>query len=176
MYYHDTVSKVIYVKSFSKILLPGLRIGAVVLPNQLITSFGKNKQWADLGTSVLSQGALEIYIKSGMFKAHQKNIKKIYAQKMALLHKNTMSIDIPGIQWHIPETGFFACLEITKNINSIRLIKNLNERNILINHVNENYLMNFYNNKLFKISISKASFDNINDGISVIVDEILKAK
>lgn len=176
MYYDDTASRVIYIKSFSKILLPGLRIGAVVLPNILVNNFEKNKKWADLGTTVLSQGALEIYIKSGMFQAHRKKIKKIYAQKMELLHSIAISAYIPDIQWHIPDTGFFACVEFLRNINSVSIIKNLNERNILINHVNENYLMDYCNNKLLKISISKASFDNINCGIPVILDEISKTR
>jgi len=176
MYYEDTAERVIYMKSFSKILLPGLRIGAIVVPTILANSFEKNKQWADLGTTVLSQGALEIYIKSGMFKAHRKKIKKIYTQKMELLNRIAISAHIPDIQWHIPPTGFFACVEFLSEIDSGSIIKNLKERNILINHIKENYFTDDYNNKLLKISLSKANFDQINYGIRALLDEILKAR
>lgn len=82
MYYGDVSSRVAYIKSFSKILLPGLRIAAVVLPKILRNTFVEHKKWMDLSTSVLSQGALEIYIKSGMFNANKKNIRKIYNERM----------------------------------------------------------------------------------------------
>ncbi len=66
MRYYDVSSRVVYIKSFSKILLPGLRIAAVVLPKVLMNTFEEHKRWMDLNTSVLSQGALKIYIKSGI--------------------------------------------------------------------------------------------------------------
>lgn len=41
---YDTEGRVIYLKSYSKILFPGLRIGVAVLPLPLIQSFGAYKK------------------------------------------------------------------------------------------------------------------------------------
>ena len=39
MFSYDTSSKVIYLKSYSKILMPGLRVAALILPKLLINTF-----------------------------------------------------------------------------------------------------------------------------------------
>ncbi|EEL62120.1 hypothetical protein [Bacillus cereus] len=47
--------------------MPGLRIATIVLPETMINSFVSYKFSTDFNTSALSQGALEIYLKSDMF-------------------------------------------------------------------------------------------------------------
>ena len=73
IYSYDQAGKVIYLKSFSKIIFPGLRTGAVVLPEELIGPFSEHKRLIDIDSSMLSQAALEIYLKSGMFERHRKD-------------------------------------------------------------------------------------------------------
>ncbi|NMM63700.1 PLP-dependent aminotransferase family protein [Clostridium sp. P21] len=177
MYYDDVSSRVIYLKSFSKILLPGLRIAAVVLPKILTNVFREYKKWSDLSTSVLSQGALEIYIKSGMFKAHVKKIKKTYSERMGLLKKELSRIYIPYLKCHVSDTGFFACIELMENINASSIIKKLNySSNIYLEDIEKNYLKDYFNNNVLKISIARANLENIKDGIPVILHEISKIK
>lgn len=176
IYYHDVSSRVIYVKSFSKILLPGLRIAAVVVPKIIINIFAEYKKWSDLGTSVLSQGALEIYIKSGMFEAHGKKIKKIYFERMKLLKKEALSVNIPYIKWHIPDTGFFSCIEFLNNINITDSIRRVSINNIYVDNMKKHYLKEYLNNNILKISISTANLDNIKYGIPILLDEISKIK
>ncbi|WP_251862387.1 aminotransferase class I/II-fold pyridoxal phosphate-dependent enzyme [Clostridium sp. Marseille-Q2269] len=62
LYSYGDFSHVIYLKSYSKIIFPGLRIGVAVIPEVLIENFGKYKRLIDVDSSMLSQGALEIYI------------------------------------------------------------------------------------------------------------------
>ena len=49
IYAFDTTSKVIYIRSFSKTLMPGLRLGVAVLPQLLVTTFNEFKKWAATG-------------------------------------------------------------------------------------------------------------------------------
>ncbi|WP_458122715.1 aminotransferase-like domain-containing protein [Paenibacillus sp. Z3-2] len=72
---YGCASHVIYLRSFSKVMLPGLRLAAATIPHALIPLLRLHKQTADLSTSVLSQGVLEIYIKSGMYDHHAKQMK-----------------------------------------------------------------------------------------------------
>ncbi|PZD92969.1 hypothetical protein DNH61_25560 [Paenibacillus sambharensis] len=51
--------KIIYLKSFSKIIFPGLRVGAAVVPDSLVETFCRYKRTLDIDTSMLSQGALD---------------------------------------------------------------------------------------------------------------------
>ena len=164
MYYNDISSRVVYIKSFSKIFLPGLRIAAVVLPKVLRNTFEEYKKWMDLNTSVLSQGALEIYIKSGMFKANKKRIKKIYSERMNTLKEVSTEIKIADIKWHIPDTGFYGCIEFLNNININWLIKECAKKNITISDMKENYLKDYFNGNILKISVGSCTIGDIEKG------------
>lgn len=165
MYYYDVSSRVAYIKSFSKILLPGLRIAAVVLPKILRNTFEEYKRWMDLNTSVLSQGALDIYIKSGMFKANRNRIKNIYNERMSALKKASSEIEIPNIKWHIPDTGFYGCIEFLEKLNINWLIKECSKKDIIIKDMSDNYLKDYVNNDILKISVGSSKIHDIENGI-----------
>lgn len=165
MYYYDVSSRVAYIKSFSKVLLPGLRIAAVALPKVLRNTFDEYKRWMDLNTSVLSQGALDIYIKSGMFKANRNRIKNIYNERMNAVKKASSEIEIPNIKWHIPDTGFYSCIEFSNNINIDWLIKECSKKDILIKDMSENYLKEYFSNHILKISVGSSEICDIENGI-----------
>jgi len=165
MYYSDISSRIAYIKSFSKTLLPGLRIAAVVLPKTLRNTFEEYKRWMDLNTSVLSQGALEIYIKSGMFKANKKRLKKIYSERMNTLKEVSSEIEIADIKWHIPDTGFYACIEFLNKIDINWLTKECEKKDILINTMHDYYLKDYFNNDILKISVGNCEISDIKSGV-----------
>ena len=165
MHYYDVSSRVVYIKSFSKILLPGLRIAAVVLPKILMKTFEEHKRWMDLNTSVLSQGALEIYIKSGMFKANKKSIIKIYSERMSALKDASKEFRITDVKWHVPYTGFYASIEFLNRINMDWLIKECAKNNICIKNMKGNYLDNYFSNGILKISVGSSEISDIKTGI-----------
>ncbi|BCZ48842.1 hypothetical protein psyc5s11_49090 [Clostridium gelidum] len=165
MYYSDVSSKVAYIKSFSKTLLPGLRIAAVVLPKVLRNTFEEYKQWMDLNTSVLSQGALEIYIKSGMFKSNQKHVKKIYSERMNTLKEVTNEIEISNIKWHIPDTGFYGCIEFLNTVNIDWLIKECGKKDIYLRDMKGYYLKDYFSSDLLTISVGNSECDDIRNGV-----------
>lgn len=90
IYAYDQTSHVIYLKSFSKIIFPGLRLGAVVVPQPLLETFRSYKGYTD--TSLLSQAALEVYIKNGMYGHHRHKIKAMYAKKSVRYTKRSGGI------------------------------------------------------------------------------------
>lgn len=73
---HD--NHVIYLKSYSKIIFPGLRVGVAVIPPVISSAFHTYKKVLDIDSPMISQAALEIYIKSGMFERHKNKIKSSY--------------------------------------------------------------------------------------------------
>ncbi|EFG87367.1 hypothetical protein CLCAR_2891 [Clostridium carboxidivorans P7] len=172
MYALDSSSRVIYLKSYSKILLPGLRVSAVVLPELLLDTFKKYKIWDDLNTPILSQGALEIYIRSGLFDSHKEKLKSVYSKRMKYLKELTKNLSNSNVKWYIPDSGFFANFEITNDMNIKYLIKNLYSKNVLLRDTEDSFLKNCSNNKLARLSISNVTDAEIKKGISMILDEI----
>lgn len=172
MYYSDTFGKTVYVKSFSKIFLPGLRIAAVVLPKVLRNTFLEYKRWMDLNTAVLSQGALEIYIKNGMFKANRKRIRKIYEERMHILKREILKGGLTNVKLHIPDTGFYGCLEFLKPINMMYLMNKCNKNDIRIKNMEGEYLKDYFNNEILNISIASCRSEDIKLGVKKFLDII----
>lgn len=175
IYALDCSSKVVYLKSYSKIILPQLRISAVVLPKLLLKTFQEYKRWNDLNTSILTQGALEIYIKSGMFNAHIKKLRKVYRERMCYLNELTKRLDNSNIKWYIPDSGFFASFEITNNVINKDIVRILNNKNILIPNASMFFLKDYEHEKLIRLSVSRVNNDEIKKGIDIILKEILKS-
>lgn len=173
-YYYDTSERVIYVKSFSKAFMPGIRIGAVVIHEKLKKEFLKHKKLYDLNTSVLAQGALEIFINSGMYKNHIKKAQLEYRKKMDCLRQCLKGLNKNGIEFFIPPTGFFIWIRLPEKVNMNILIKRLEERKIYISSGEKFFIKNSSSESSFRICISKLTKDEIRTGIQILFEEIFR--
>ncbi len=83
----DAVGRVIHVGSFSKTLKPGIGIGFVVAPMALAARFGHAA--ATLGPSFFAptQLALARMLAEGHYLRHLRNMKRLYAERLAALHR-----------------------------------------------------------------------------------------
>jgi GntR family transcriptional regulator/MocR family aminotransferase len=77
----DSEGRVIYIGSFSKILLPGFRLGFLVAPSSLRDTVHKAKAVADWHTSTLEQLALARFIDDGLLAGHIRRLSSAYRQR-----------------------------------------------------------------------------------------------
>lgn len=111
IHYYDTQNQTIYIKSFSMALFPGLRLGSLVLPPNLKTTFLSHKGLIDYDTNLIMQKALSIYLDNGMFKKNIKKLKDLFQQNMAksqeTIEKAKVSIPYQisprHITWKLPK-------------------------------------------------------------------------
>lgn len=73
--------RVIYVGTFSKTLMPALRIGYMVLPKALFEQVRKAKYMNDIYSPILEQKALAKFIETGAFDHHILTMRKLYLKK-----------------------------------------------------------------------------------------------
>jgi GntR family transcriptional regulator/MocR family aminotransferase len=81
----DTAGRVIYVGSFSKTLLPGLRLGFLVTPGGCTPAVQKAKYVTDWHTSMPLQGVLARFIDDGGFARHLRKVGRIYSERHKLI-------------------------------------------------------------------------------------------
>jgi GntR family transcriptional regulator/MocR family aminotransferase len=81
----DTSGRVIYVGSFSKTLLPSLRLGFIIAPRSLQSALHKAKYVSDWHTSTLAQIALARFIEEGGFIRHIRRANVVYQERHAIL-------------------------------------------------------------------------------------------
>ncbi len=169
----DTSDRVIYVKTFSKVLLPSLRISAVVLPRLLVNTFREYKYWSDINTPLISQGALEIYMSSGMFYLHVKKVRNMYTRKMSYLKELSERHASPSIRWHIPEKGgFYAGLEIMNGGSQKKVVEGLSRKDILLSDIEAYYLKEFINDSFLRLSVTKVENEAMAAGLSTLIHEV----
>ena len=73
----DRWGQVIYAGTFSKSVLPGLRIGFVVLPEPLVEAFAAAKSLQDGGTPMMEQVVLAEFMVSGSFERHIRRMRRV---------------------------------------------------------------------------------------------------
>lgn len=73
--------RVIYVGTFSKTLMPALRIGYMVLPTSLCEKMKEAKFVADLHSPILEQLTLADFLETGHFESHIRKMRKLYLKK-----------------------------------------------------------------------------------------------
>ena len=74
-------SKTVYIGSFSKLLLPSVRIAYMVLPQTLLESFRQRRALYNQTCGKVEQLALADYIESGSLERHLRRLRKLYAEK-----------------------------------------------------------------------------------------------
>lgn len=174
MFSYDTSSRVIYLKSYSKVLMPGLRVAALILPELLINKFLEYKRWTDISSPILSQGALEIYIKNGMFDAHMKQLVNLYANRVHSLKNTLLANKDPRIKYNIPDSGYFGCLYINGSLKYDKVIKELHHKNIKIFDTSECFLKEYKCNNYFRLTISEVTEKQISKNIPILLEAIKK--
>jgi DNA-binding transcriptional MocR family regulator len=169
----DTDNMVIYLKSFSKIMFPGLRIGVAVLPKPLTESFQLYKRTSDIDSSMISQAALEIYIKSGMFKHHRNQVRLSYSLRANLLYDALEKHSASGF-YRPSSICMNAHIVLPQRLNSNYLINNLQNQHVLVETMGQNYLDGFPQEKTLKLNVSNTNIQKLEQGIALIFNELNK--
>lgn len=179
MFAYDPSGRVIYAKSFSKVMLPGLRLGLAVIPEQFISKFVQAKFAADLHSPVLTQGALEIYLKSGMFDAHIQKMRFIYGKKAALLQQAFQDHLPPGTACTGSLSGFYSAIELPESLKASRLKKHLEQKNVFVEDASKMFLPEFKKDNMIRLSVSQVEEELIDPGVQIIaasINELMKMK
>lgn len=82
----DTNDRVIYLSTFSKSLMPSLRIAYAVVPPHLLEVY--RKQFGHYAATVprLDQATLALFMEQGYFEKHVNRMRKLYKRKLDLVH------------------------------------------------------------------------------------------
>ena len=92
----DRSDRVVYVGTFSKVLYPGLRLGYMVAPADLIEPIHAIRAHADRGSPLFEQIVLNEYIREGHFARHIRRMRKLYSERrLALI--SAMETHLGGI-------------------------------------------------------------------------------
>ena len=89
----DTQARVIYVGTMSKVMFPGLRMGYLVLPEDLVDPVRALRAHIDGHPSTLAQAALAEFITRGHFASHIRRMRTLYEERQQVLVDAARSLD-----------------------------------------------------------------------------------
>ncbi|MDH4209518.1 MAG: PLP-dependent aminotransferase family protein [Anaerolineae bacterium] len=113
---------VIYMSTFSKTVAPGLRLGWVVAPVEVVQKLVQAKQGADLHTSSLDQMMAYEVVRGGFLELHVKEIREMYRQRRDAMLA-AMDRHFPdGVSWTRPQGGLFLWVTLPPGLDSLELI------------------------------------------------------
>jgi 2-aminoadipate transaminase len=121
----------IYLGSFSKVLAPGLRLGYLVAPKEVLPKLLQAKQAADLHSPSFNQRMVAEVIKDGFLDRHVPTIRALYKhQRDAMLAALEREMAGLGVSWNRPDGGMFLWARLPEGMNAIELLPEAVERNV----------------------------------------------
>ncbi|MCL2426478.1 MAG: PLP-dependent aminotransferase family protein [Oscillospiraceae bacterium] len=163
----DVDNIVIYVRSFSKTLLPGLRLGMAIIPEKLQERFIEMKSSMDINSSVHSQGALEIYLRSNMYYSHVKRTKIFYERRMDALKRACKNELRDLANCFVPPTGIFAYIELN-NTTAESLTAKLEKNGLKVWNTAPAYIKSFRCSEGIRLCICKTDIPSIDHAVQII--------
>ncbi|MDV4151722.1 PLP-dependent aminotransferase family protein [Clostridium sp. AL.422] len=169
----DKYERVIYIKSFSKVFLPGIRLGYMITPSFFNETIQSSKINTDIATSSLMQRALELYISEGLWKKNIDFQQNLYKEKYLLMRELINKELADEVSYIDPKGGLYFYLEIeNKNVSSKELFYKLKNKNLYITPGTVLFKEPSNGDSYFRISFSQASKKKIVEGIELIKEEL----
>lgn len=81
----DTHARVIYIGTFSKVLFPSLRLGYIVIPQDLVRRFVAVRYAMDIFPPYLYQEVLTDFMREGHFARHIRRMRLLYSERRTAL-------------------------------------------------------------------------------------------
>ncbi|KOM88406.1 PLP-dependent aminotransferase family protein [Clostridium botulinum] len=171
----DRNERVIYIKSFSKIFLPGIRLGYLVAPEIFRESLQNSKFNTDITTSSLMQRALDLYIYESKWKENIKALNIEYSKRYNIMQK-ILDNDFGNLVSYIDPRGglnFYLTLKDSK-INSKELFLRLRKKGVYITPGIMFFTSHNDGKNTFRIGFYQTDENKIIKGLNILREELIK--
>ena len=123
-------SRVIYMGSFSKILLPSMRISFMILPTSLYEFYHLQYQTFSQGVSKLEQFSLALFFKEGLFYRHTRKLYNTYKKKNEWFQSAIKEYIEKGIvSLRGTESNLHVLIDFNKTVDMNNFIDSCQSRN-----------------------------------------------
>ncbi|MBP5404324.1 MAG: PLP-dependent aminotransferase family protein [Elusimicrobiaceae bacterium] len=121
---------VITLFTFSKVFVPGFRLGFIIGPEEVIRKFVILKQAMDLCSSPTLQLATAEFLSRNILSNHIKRMIEVYRTKRDLMLKTLQECMPQGVTWTRPQGGLFLWLTLPKHIDAMQLLSKAIENKV----------------------------------------------
>jgi 2-aminoadipate transaminase len=167
---YDKNNTVIHLMSFSKIISPGLRVGAAIADPRIIAKYNICKQGEDLHTPNLSQAIVTAYVQSGKLPGHIAKINEVYKTKRDAMLAKLESFP-KSIKYTVPDGGLFIWLDLPDGTDAMPIFQAGVERGVAFVPGTHFYPDGSGANTM-RLNFSMASLVQIDEGMDILREVI----
>ena len=161
----DPGGQVIYVSTFSKMLMPGLRVGFLVADGPVYNSLLGFKRLSDLATSTLIQRALEAYVTVGRYQAYLRRSCQIFRKRRDAM-VTAINRSLPeGVSFDPPQGGLHLWLRLPVGLSSDELLPLACQEGVAFAPGSNFFLDGCRDQGWMRLNFVASSADEIEEGI-----------
>jgi DNA-binding transcriptional MocR family regulator len=163
---YDKTDSVIYIKSFSKIFMPGLRVAFLIIPEHIKKMIESAKYLTDISTSGFMQRVLDLYLSRNMLDEHIKYMKREYGVRYFEAVRAVKKY-LRGALFNQPNGGLNLWIRLPEGVNSGKLYELCRKNKVLITP-GTIFLKGQDGEQYIRISFSGVDVPDITKGIAII--------
>lgn len=168
---YDEGDWVVYLSSYSKLISPGMRVGAAVVTNELLMrKMVIGKQSADVHSPLLNQAIVDAYLRRGLLGPHIERICANYQKQLAAMLAGFQ--DFPAGTTHtVPQGGLFVWAALPAGMNARALLTKAIEKAVAFVPGTFFYPAGGHENTL-RLNFSNAEVPAIQKGMAALAEAI----
>ncbi|HEY7098836.1 MAG TPA: PLP-dependent aminotransferase family protein [Terriglobales bacterium] len=163
-----SIGNVIYLSTFSKTLAPGLRLGWIVAPTDVISKLIQIKQGMDLHTSTFTQAVAYEVAKDNFLDEHVKLIRKVYGERRDVMLAALKEYFPAEASWTHPKGGLFLWVTLPAGMSCQKLFEAALKENVAFVPGDSFYAPNGFAEECMRhlrLNFSNAQPEQIREGI-----------
>ncbi len=154
---------VVYLGTFSKVLSPGIRLGYVVGPHDVIEKLNIAKQAVDLATSSVSTYIAQAYVSGGYMDKQIPKIIDLYRQKRDLMIESFVNYFPGDVEYTRPNGGMFLWVT-RKGANTDKMFEEAVKQKVLY-VVGSAFYPDEDHHESMRLNFTFSSNENIVEGV-----------
>lgn len=161
---HGKPRHVVYLSTFSKLLAPGLRVGWVVAPEEMVSKLVHAKQGLDLHSSSLSQAIAHEVCQDGLLERHIPTIRATYHVRRDAMLAALDRCMPKEATWTRPDGGMFVWVTLPKHLDAATLLQaSLDQRVAFV--PGEPFFANGGGANTLRLNFSHSNPERITEGV-----------
>jgi 2-aminoadipate transaminase len=169
----DKYGNVISLHTFSKIFVPGIRLGWIIAHPRIIQKLTVGKQSVDLCTPAFSQLVAAKFCEKGYLEPHIEKVINIYRDKKNLMMEcfEKYLPKLEGLSWTNPDGGLFLFLNLPEYMSADDMFETAVANNVAY-VIGSAFFANGGGNNTMRINFSYATKDQIVEGVKRLANTI----
>jgi 2-aminoadipate transaminase len=164
----------IHLGTFSKTIVPGLRVAYLVSDPEIVHRLAMIKQATDLHTNTLGQWLVDAFLEEGLLGEHIEKIRRTYRAKRDIMGEAIQKYCPAFAEYETPKGGMFFWVRLPEYLDAMKLLENCLGRGVALVLGDDFFIEPPLDGSCIRLNFTSVEEGRIEPGISVIGEEMAR--